>query len=526
MFIARDLRPCSTVENDSFVELLRVLEPKYNVPGRTYFTGKVVPELYKECKMEVENGLRKATAVAITTDGWTSRAPESYITVPCHYISGDWKLVNNVLQTNAIYESHTGANVGEILSDAVKEWKLERSEPVVCVTDNAANMTVAVKEAGLKHVKCFAHTINLASQKGLKVDTVFRVLSKVRRIVGFFHRSSTATALLREKQKMLQLPEHKLIQDVCTRWNSSFDMIDRFIEQQPAILAVLMSKQVRKPEKDLGLSDTELCNAEDLVGILKPMKTITTILCDEKHPTISLIFPLKEKILNMTQAAETDSAFIRSVKTAISEDISKRYIDGQDLLLQASAMDPRFRSLPHVDDARRLAVFGAIIAKTAALADSDSGKVEVKTEIDEASGSMEPEDGLPQLPEASDLKQSVTPDVKEENTSAMDDLFGDVFVTHVQTAKSSYARVEEEVSTYKAEDCIPLNSDPLQWWQENEETFPLLSKLARCILCVPGTSVPSERVFSTAGDIVTAQRATLRPENVNMLIFLKKNLKK
>ncbi len=43
-------------------------------------------------------------------------------------------------------------------------------------------------------------------------------------------------------------------------------------------------------------------------------------------------------------------------------------------------------------------------------------------------------------------------------------------------------------------------------------------------LCIPGTSVPAERVFSTAGDIVNAQRSVLRPDHVDQLIFLKKNL--
>ena len=36
-------------------------------------------------------------------------------------------------------------------------------------------------------------------------------------------------------------------------------------------------------------------------------------------------------------------------------------------------------------------------------------------------------------------------------------------------------------------------------------------------------NVPSERVFSTAGDIVTAHRSALKSEFVDMLIFLKKN---
>ncbi len=36
--------------------------------------------------------------------------------------------------------------------------------------------------------------------------------------------------------------------------------------------------------------------------------------------------------------------------------------------------------------------------------------------------------------------------------------------------------------------------------------------------------MPAERVFSTAGDIVNAQRSVLRPDHVDQLIFLKKNL--
>lgn len=54
--------------------------------------------------------------------------------------------------------------------------------------------------------------------------------------------------------------------DVSTQWNSTFDMLEGFLEQQPAIEATLMVK-------DLGRK---------------------TLLCHESSPTISLIHPLKE----------------------------------------------------------------------------------------------------------------------------------------------------------------------------------------------------------------------------------------
>lgn len=48
------------------------------------------------------------------------------------------------------------------------------------------------------------------------------------------------------KQVLLELPKHKLIQDVSTRWNSTYDMFSRYIEQQPAVFATRLSKDVKK----------------------------------------------------------------------------------------------------------------------------------------------------------------------------------------------------------------------------------------------------------------------------------------
>ena len=45
--------------------------------------------------------------------------------------------------------------------------------------------------------------------------------------------------------------------------------------------------------------------------------------------------------------------------------------------------------------------------------------------------------------------------------------------------------------------------------------YPILSKLAKRYLCVPATSVAGERVFSSAGDLVSTQRSCLRSEHVD-----------
>ena len=64
---------------------------------------------------------------------------------------------------------------------------------------------------------------------------------------------------------------------------------------------------------------------------------------------------------------------------------------------------------------------------------------------------------------------------------------------------------------------IHINESPLDWWKVEATRFPLLAFVTKGYLAIPATSVPSERVFSTAGDVVTDQRARLTPENVYML---------
>lgn len=86
-------------------------------------------------------------------------------------------------------------------------------------------------------------------------------------------------------------------------------------------------------------------------------------------------------------------------------------------------------------------------------------------------------------------------------------------------------KIEDEVHRYTDLEPISLMLDPLLWWKSHESILPLLSRKARQLLCIPATSVPSERVFSTAGDILSAQRSTLKSKHVDYLIFLKKNMK-
>ena len=47
-------------------------------PSRTHFSSKVIPELYEVCRGDIENELRQAPYLALSTDSWTSREQRGY----------------------------------------------------------------------------------------------------------------------------------------------------------------------------------------------------------------------------------------------------------------------------------------------------------------------------------------------------------------------------------------------------------------------------------------------------------------
>ena len=80
--------------------------------------------------------------------------------------------------------------------------------------------------------------------------------------------------------------------------------------------------------------------------------------------------------------------------------------------------------------------------------------------------------------------------------------------------------VSDEIKRYKALRPEALGSDPLLFWKRQQHAFPLLSQLARRYLCIPATSAASERTFSTAGNVITKHRASLKPDMVGTIMLL------
>ncbi|XP_076660133.1 zinc finger BED domain-containing protein 4-like [Halictus rubicundus] len=234
-----DCQPFSVVNDSGFRKVVKVLEPRYNLPSRTTFSENIVPAMYENEKKRLETQLKKdmenTESFAFTTDGWTSRSNENYLSVTVHYLDGAFNMQNFTLKISNVTEAHTSEHINSFLKNTLAEWNLDNAKfQTYFVTDNAANIVKAVRLSPTwQRIPCFAHTLQLVIKDAIKpCRDLISTLQKCRAIVRYFHRSPAANEKLRMEQ-LMQYPKRtplKLINDCETRWNSQYDMLMRLID--------------------------------------------------------------------------------------------------------------------------------------------------------------------------------------------------------------------------------------------------------------------------------------------------------
>ncbi|KAL5718162.1 hypothetical protein ACHQM5_011097 [Ranunculus cassubicifolius] len=82
------------------------------------------------------------------------------------------------------------------------------------------------------------------------------------------------------------------------------------------------------------------------------------------------------------------------------------------------------------------------------------------------------------------------------------------------------SETKSELDLYLDESLSPLKElSILDWWKINSPKYPTLSKMARDILCIPVSSVPSEAAFSSGGRVVSDSRASLSHNSIEALVY-------
>lgn len=119
------------------------------------------------------------------------------------------------------------------------------------------------------------------------VISVPALIKKVKRIVTFFNKSPKNTAVLKKELKKQGKGYRSLVQDVTTRWNSTFYLLERFNDASDSVNVVLSKITHDLPK----ISAQEYKLIPILIEVLKLFEELTVDLSGEQSSTISMIIP-------------------------------------------------------------------------------------------------------------------------------------------------------------------------------------------------------------------------------------------
>lgn len=526
IFLCKGLHAYDTVTEEGFKYLIWKLEPKYNIPHRTTFSRSIIPKLYEEVRSSQMQYLKKVVntleSITITTDLWSSRAKDPFISCTVQFIESSedcFELVHLLIDCRPFPHPHSAERICEAAYEMLEDISVDAEKvKVYFVTDNDSKMLLALQQPSAaksadpsqpdilrsqrpwKHIPCFDHTLQLAISDTRKDIGANTVIEKVSAIVSRYSYSTLAKQNLQKFQKETNTVEHQMVKNVATRWNSEYLMLSRFLEQRAAITLELSDSG------EDGLTSQQWKLIEGYVQVLKPIAEYTADLGSTKQPTLSMVNPVLFEIKN------TLDEFLRKPSNkgsgiqfarALLNNVKLRFPDckykDNDQYVLATLLDPRFKALLMDEEEAQDKLVRAALKK----------KMEKGGEFVSPLSS----------PDKTTDGESAPKKSKWSN-------LGKLTKSKAEQHSDNSDLLSKEVQIYLSLPTIDVETgDAIKWWKTNGHSFPNLLPLASEYLGICATEVPSERVFSDGGNTVGPKRTCLLTEHVREIVFLHGNLK-
>ncbi|KAK3933312.1 E3 SUMO-protein ligase ZBED1, partial [Frankliniella fusca] len=391
--IVKDNLPLSTPEKPGFRVFTKTLQPLYHVPSEPTLT-KCIEAKYLRLKLYVGDLIAKAQHITLTMDLWTHKyTMRSHLGVTAHLTIGS-KIRSFELGARLMEERKTEQNISAAIRKICEEWQIDSNKVRACVTDGGANIRAAARaEFGdSKHIVCVCHRLNLIGQKAIGnmnakppseqeaaqhdlpedeedldvegeeeagADPLRALIIKVKKTVRFFRQSEVARARLDELQKAERGKTEssclKLIQEVKTRWNSCYDMLERYLLLAPLVNRVILELQrsraskARPPQIMTAEEEDTLKEVKDL---LSPLARATLELSTEKNVTLSKCIPVVRNLRNDIEKFQPTTGISFNLKENLIKLINNSFagIEGMRMFAISTLLDPRFKKFAFFQD--------------------------------------------------------------------------------------------------------------------------------------------------------------------------------
>ena len=507
-FLADTFVPFNVTAQESFKKLFDIADKKLTVKHPTTYSRMITDTsnniLSQVCRIIA---MEKDTihSVGLTTDLWTSRSGDAYMSLTVSWIDSCWRMLRFTPFVQPFPGRHTGVRISLELDDMIDDLDFNVETDKVCVCDNASNMKVAIaKSYHVTESFCNIHTLQLGVCDTFKnVPGMRSVLNKCKEIAKFCHQSTIAMEQIRAAAKRKDISFRKPQNPGKTRWDSQHDTMKSIYYLKHAI-EDLESRESDWEDKALYKSDWKLL--EGAIHVLETFRETTKLWQYEAIPTLNMVvdrvYCMEEELKAFISDATNDKFGVTFAKE-LKKNLEKRFPNhGMDVLERRAAnyLDPHLKGI-HLRKFKYL--------------DLTKNEIEKHSTSDQEER-VEDNYGIANL----DNNNDAAPGDEMSPTARLR-----LEMQEMEPPSMQISKIKTEMAVYDTLEVIAKDADVLMWWKEHEQTLPLLSKFARRVLAIPASSGKSERVFSTGGNFVTAKRTRLNAQKVQSLIIIKENKK-
>lgn len=345
-FIVLDDQPLSVVENEGFRNLMAYLQPRYSLPSRKYLSETALPELYSIVAKKLADKLKGVRSMSFTTDIWTSDVcPMSLLSLTVHWVGSDYGLCSAVLQVKKCRGSHNRTTIAAALTDVLDHWMIPPQKVHVILRDNASNMRAAMQDMSVSNLGCFAHSLQLVVNEGvISQRSVSDALASSRKIVAHFKHSQLAQSRLEDLQREMQgtaetTTPSRLVQDVQTRWNSSYYMIKSLLKEKRPLCAYAADHNLPAT-----LSANDWALIEKTATVLDPFEELTRKISSATSTAADVIpaVTVLQRLLGENTGADSG---IKTMKSTLLQAVNRRFsdIESEPLYAVATLVDARYK---------------------------------------------------------------------------------------------------------------------------------------------------------------------------------------
>jgi len=134
------------------------------------------------------------------------------------------------------------------------------------------------------------------------------------------------------------------------------------------------------------------------------------------------------------------------------------------------------------------------------------------------------------LEEVESAKAEIAPKEKDAETSGTNsDVLPNIFLKRMKESnvmQEQTSPVEVEIQAFlglpnKPEAVDDINI--LEWWQNNEDTFPKLSEVAKEVFSIPSTLVSGDVIYESVDKMLQSKDKNFDSSTFNLLTFIQNN---